>query len=200
MSELTTEAKQVRDFLLALFPLEGMSADDRVTLWCRQSKMSEHLAPADFDERRYQVIANVGRDYDVYVSCGLRRRGLSPSERGREEDVVAIPGAWIDIDIKSDAHKATDLPPSLEDAASLLEELPEPTLVVDSGHGLHAWWLFQHLLRIDSDQDRRTARSIVAGVQSCVRRKAQEKGWRIDSTADISRVLRIPGTQNCKVL
>ena len=49
---------------------------------------------------------------------------------------------YIDIDVAGPAHKKTNLPASHEDAVDLLKSsLPlPPTILVDSGHGLHAYW------------------------------------------------------------
>jgi hypothetical protein len=55
--------------------------------------------------------------------------------------------AWADVDIASHtSHARDDLPTSHTKALSLAEGIP-PTVVVDSGHGLHLWWALLNLTK-----------------------------------------------------
>ena len=91
---------------------------------------------------------------NVYFGVGLIQG--NPKGRGKIENVAAIGGLWCDIDVSSSAHPKDNLPKSIEEANNLLVEMPlSPSVVVASGHGLHAYWLFQEPWVFDNDQDRK---------------------------------------------
>ena len=71
----------------------------------------------------------------------------------RPDDIIAIPGLWLDLDYQSPgAHKTRHpLPPTKEAALSLLDVAPyKPSLIVHSGHGLQIYWLFKELAGFDT--------------------------------------------------
>ena len=59
---------------------------------------------------------------DIYFGVGLG----SNQTKGRlhAEDITCIPGLWMDIDLKSPAHKQTDLPVTVDDCADLFPVIP----------------------------------------------------------------------------
>jgi predicted P-loop ATPase len=71
--------------------------------------------------------------------------------------------------------------------------------VVHSGHGLQAYWLFNEPWYFENEDEHRRASALVEGWQSWFRGNAGKRGWHVDSTHDLARVFRIPGTYNCKV-
>jgi hypothetical protein len=106
---------------------------------------------------------------------------------------------WVDVDIQGPAHSSLNLPTTTEEALGLVNRFPlRPSIIVMSGHGLQAYWLFREFWRLESDEDRNIARAISDGLQQAIRSYAAERGWLIDHTADLSRVLRLPGTLNRK--
>jgi putative DNA primase/helicase len=125
--------------------------------------------------------------------------------RGTNATARAIPGLWADVDVggpmHGKAHKNTKLPPTYEDARALIAEaIPlEPTVIIDSGHGLYFWWLFAEPSSLDTEQDREEAAELVYRFQATLRKRAEAHGWEIDGTADLARVLRLPGTINHKL-
>lgn len=120
--------------------------------------------------------------------------------RGYMETAMACPGVWLDLDIRGAAHKSEKLPPNLEKAIALIKEFPlEPTILVHSGHGLQAWWLFKELWIFDTPEERKEAQDLVQRFQVTMKQKAEAHGWEIDSTFDLARVLRLPGTFNRKL-
>ena len=141
---------------------------------------------------------------NCYLGLGIRRqRPDNGSGRGKTDDIIAIPGLWLDLDYHSPgAHKASHpLPPSEDAALSLLDAAPyKPSLIVHSGHGLQIYWLFKELAVFDSNDDRETFGRLCRGWQSLFQQAGRDRGWHVDSTADLARVLRIPGTRNLKTI
>src|SRR5262249_6203285 len=97
-------------------------------------------------------------------------------------------------------HTETDLPRSIEEAQAFLSAampLP-PSLTVFTGGGLHAYWLFKETWRLEAGGERREAQLRLRHFQGRRRARARERGWKLESTADLARVLRLPGTWNRK--
>jgi putative DNA primase/helicase len=125
-----------------------------------------------------------------------------PTERLKAGQVAGIVGLWADIDVAGPGHRAARrYPPDLAAARDLVTALPRPpSILVDSGHGLHAWWLVEGGPWMFADAaERAHAARVAAGWQLLLQAKAGHRGWDIDSTADLARVLRVPGTMNRKV-
>ena len=137
---------------------------------------------------------------DVYFGLGLRQARQADG-RGDSDDVLGIPGFWIEIDFKHDVHRKVNLPPTIDEALSLVREaLPlEPSLMIGSGYGIHAYWLFRELWVFADDADRQAAYHLLHRLQATIQAVAKLHGWDVDSTFDLARVLRVPGTYNRKI-
>lgn len=137
-------------------------------------------------------------EQDIYFGVGISN---TRKLKGRltADDVTAIPGLWIDIDIAGIEHKQSNLPADLNEAVQFMNGLPfEPTIIVDSGHGLHAYWLFREMWTFDTPEERTQAKGLLKGFQDFIRSRATARNWKLDATHDLSRVLRLPGTTNYK--
>jgi putative DNA primase/helicase len=73
-----------------------------------------------------------------------------------------------------------------------------PSLIVHSGHGLHAYWLFECIELVETEESREGFARLEQRWQDHLRDLARAKGWTIDSTHDLARVFRLPGTKNHK--
>jgi len=74
----------------------------------------------------------------------------------------------------------------------------KPTIIVHSGHGWHAYWLFKELWTFADAAERVRAAWLVEQWQAFLRSKARVLGWTVDSTHDLARILRLPGSYNHK--
>lgn len=117
--------------------------------------------------------------------------------RTKSRDAIGLPGFWIDIDIAHSSHAHAQLPPTERDALSLWDEDPvelRPTFVVHSGHGLHAYCVFENPWELDGDHARRAAKELVKRYQAIYRARAVLRGWHgVDAVHDLSRILRVAG-------
>lgn len=191
------------EFFQALY---GECGHGWLTLWTLQDKRT-YWFPADkLDKATEKAQELSNKNKDVYFGVGLRREQVYKEKNGRRYlargdnvDVIAIPGLWIDVDISSAAHKERNLPQSTDEAIQLIQsfQLP-PTIIVHSGHGLHGYWLFSQPLYIENDDERHRAEALVERFQATIRGEAMKRGWKLDNTSDLARVLRVPGTTNYK--
>jgi hypothetical protein len=187
---------QARDFLKFLY---GANPPGNLVLWALQDGRSLWL-PANEQERIAQEAIRLSRAQDVYFGIGLHPAPLGVHERGKADGVTCIPGFWADIDVRGPAHKAENLPPTLQDAIELARafDLP-PAILTDSGHGLQAWWPFEEPWVFADDEDRKRAQQLSRQFYATLQEYAEERGLRIDNTSDLTRVLRLPGTVNHKL-
>lgn len=121
--------------------------------------------------------------------------------RGTSETTLALSGLHIDLDVAGPAHSETDLPQSFDEAHGfVLDAVPlTPTLTVDTGHGIQAWWLFREPFVFGADGGRADAQALLRRWRQYVAELARVRGWRLDPTDDLARVLRVPGSFNVKL-
>jgi putative DNA primase/helicase len=135
---------------------------------------------------------------DVYVGVGLSGADRGPGLRCASEEIAGICGFWADLDLRSDAHDNKALPATIQDALSIIPVAMPPTIVIDTGNGAHAWWIFKEPYIFDGDEDHQAVASQVARWHTLLRLTASSLGWSYDRLSDLARVLRIPGTRNLK--
>jgi len=136
---------------------------------------------------------------DVYFGLGGSMNAVPDNERLLANNVSFIPCLWMDVDILGPAHKQTDLPPTIEDALGILPEFLQPSITVSSGNGLHMYWLLKECWVFESQEENLRASNLMIRIQAYIKSLASEHGWKLDSTPDLSRVLRVPGTLNHKL-
>jgi len=196
---MEADRQAIRQFLERV---HGPEPSGWLIAWTRQDKATQafDLSMEGALDQAVEYCAARASAFDVYAAVGLQQQQPAARSRGAESGVSVLPGFWADIDIGSAAHKAKSLPPSEQDARSLIESLGlEPSIIVRSGFGLQVYWLFREPYRIDSDAERQRLKSLSARFQMNLRLRANARGWTLDSTADLCRVLRVPGAFNRKI-
>ena len=135
---------------------------------------------------------------DIYFSPGISAE--PKSAKFGTDDIIGIPGLWIDIDILNlEAHAKTNLPADVEQAMSILPDDLPPSIIVSSGYGIHCYWIFRECWYFDADAPASAASELLIRLQAYIRHRASCNGWHIDSTPNLDRVLRLPGTTNYKI-
>ncbi len=133
------------------------------------------------EEAAAYVAASVAHGDDVYIGA-LPRTGRG----GAIEDVGARAWLWADLDYGTDGHKKAANHPTREAALAALRGAGiEPTLVVATGGGIHAWWcLTEPAAPAEWDRAIRRLNAAIGGDPN---------------TLDCARILRVPGTPNRKL-
>ena len=140
------------------------------------------------------------QSYNVYTGIGLRHPDCTPAadKRGESTEVYALPGLWIEFDHNAGVHSATNLP-TPDELLAFIETLPfRFSLLVDSTGGLHGYALFKEPWILDTPTERDAATLLLRRFQRTIQAQAATHGWKVDSTADLARVLRPAGTLNHK--
>jgi len=181
----------MEEFLESLFG-EEISAERRVAVFTTPDKrtrfFSDMKALSAYALQRSQTA-------NVYFGVGLIRG--EPKGRGKLPDVAGIGGLWCDIDIRGESHDKENLPKNKDDGHSIIAEMPfAPSIIVDSGYGLHAYWLLHEPWVFASDTERQDAASLAKRWHEKICTIAAKRGWALENLGDLTRVLRLPGTLN----
>lgn len=129
-----------------------------------------------------RAAANFEGRADAFHAIGTVRAPLSAGQRGKVDQICAVAGLYCDFDADRNG----------KGRGSECGFQAQPTIVVDSGHGLHAYWLFTEgpwIFRTLED------RAACADLQ---RRWVALHPAADRAASDIARVLRLPGTINDK--
>lgn len=194
---METPPTETRRFLDSLFK-HPLGPDRRLTVWDGKTKSSTHFS--DFDGAVAHSSGLVSKGHETYYGVGLRATGLNSSQRGSKNDVTVLPGFWLDVDIAGPGHASSALPSGLDAGLAVIELCPlPPSIVVDSGGGLHAYWLFERAWAL-LPAEIQGANAASKQFQKEVIETAKSKlGYHVDQTGNIDRVLRLPGTLNFKL-
>jgi hypothetical protein len=168
-------------------------------VWTLNKKTDEKLSKYSTNTDEAAAYAASITDRDVYFGVGLSIIRKQPNQRFEANEVTALPGLWIDVDYLDDAHKKQNLPPTKEDAIELLKRMPLPfSKFIHTGHGYQAYWLFERVEVFETDLERARLAALCEHWQRLFKFYSLEKGWDCDSTFDLARVFRVPGTLNHK--
>lgn len=119
------------------------------------------------------------------------------SGRGKIKDTYAFSVIGMDIDIADPSKPNKSLPSSVDEAITALETLPlPPSILVNSGIGLHAYWCLSEDLLVTDDADLKQAREFVANFYRGVITNLPQ--YTFDHTQDLARSFRMPGSVNLK--
>lgn len=184
------------DFLRAIWGEEGVhyltkrwTTDDGRETWANHIvKSPEHfqkMAKAVIQKERrdiYFAIASFKNDH-ILSSKGFKQKRV-------QANILHTRALYIDIDVKDSSY--SDQEEALDHLDEVIDggHLPEPTYIVNSGYGIHVYWVLTEA--IDHPTFKQAARAIIA--------VCDEHDLQIDPqcTSDICRVLRPPGTRNFK--
>lgn len=196
---MVADKQGVREFFRRV---HGPEPRGWLVVWTRQDGATRafDLALDDSFDKALDYVASRAADCDVYSAIGLQAEAPRNGGRGKEDGVISLPGVWCDIDIRSPVHKSSQLPTTEQEALALVATVGlEPSVLVRSGYGLQAYWLFKEPFLIENEAERQELKSLSRRFQQHLRNYAGTRGWKIDPTADLCRVLRIPGTFNHKL-
>jgi hypothetical protein len=134
---------------------------------------------------------------DLYFCLSLQAktgpiRNGKPTALRRAANAIALKAIWLDIDCNKEPPKGY---PTKKDGVKALTQFcdatrtPYPTAVIDSGNGLHVYWI----------SDEPLSPTEWLGYAKGLDALATQHGLLHDPiTTDAARVLRVPGTSNNK--
>ncbi len=176
--------------MIEKFYRELLPDDNYKLIWSQKDKRSHWFQDTS---KLIQYVAQ-HKNENLYVGLCTTSTQLPRSARAVKENASTIRAFHIDIDILNPvAHQGEKLPETLDEAIKIAYSLMDPTYIVDSGHGLHAYYFFDEHQTI-SDSDYWTMFS--QQFQHAIKQKFPQ--YELDSTHDLPRILRCPGSMNYK--
>lgn len=184
-----------RKYLHAMFGTKP--ADTYIAIWQTPLKRTKRFK--QIEDAALFIEKTKDKKVQIYCGCGLQDKDHGSARRGTKEDIVSLPGFYMDIDIASKVHKNKNLPKNIDEAVKLVMENGfDPTMIVFTGHGIQAYWLFKEPEMFTDAGHREKVETVCRRLQETIKQKAAKSGWALDSTYDTTRVLRVPGTYNHK--
>ena len=184
--------EQTRQFLNHLYP-DGIPKSQHLLLWTIPGKTSYWFTDTDSASESLDLMGQK----NIYIGCGLSPQDFGASRRAPAKDISGIPGLWADIDYGADGHKGKTYPPDQATALKILDDLAvRPTLVIHSGNGLQAWWLWDKPWIFADEADHTRATDVSKAWGEILIQAGGD--YSVDSVSDLSRVLRVPGSENVK--
>jgi hypothetical protein len=188
----SNERQQAGQFLRTLFapddiievrPIE-VFRDDRGTQQSTIANNQRSWGTIDETMRRFDHLKNINTKMGLNIFFGVHTRTEEgrKTRKGAKEHVKAARCVYVDID-----HVSPDA------ALYRIHEagLPDPTVVINSGHGTHVYWVLEEPFDLTSKDNK------VRMENDCERLANMLEGGDA-RTRDVSRVLRIPGFANVK--
>lgn len=147
---------------------------------------------------RREVFSEIYYCLSTQARTGGTAKNGTPKAHRHADQAIAFKAIWLDVDIGSDGHGHPEngyatCDEAVEGVAAFREaaSLPAPTAIVNSGGGLHLYWVSNRSLTPAE------WRPFAEGLKA----EALRLGLRNDAgiIADAARVLRVPGTFNNKI-
>lgn len=186
-----TQERESVAFMQALW--DGKPDGALIQVWAKADKSSHYIDNVEVAAKR---AVDFGRD--AYVGVSLVAKNLGKRRRGTAKESAGIAGLWADIDVNGGPEDKRGAAPTFEVALELATCVLAPTLLIHSGHGLQGWWLFEEPWIFGTLAERERAAELSAGWIARLQIEAKERGFKIDATQDLARLMRIPGTLNGK--
>lgn len=198
--------KQTRiEMALKLFNLLYGNVIERKVgyLWIKRGdeKATYPFTVSESNERRAmaeKAIEFSDAGYDVYYSVNLMDTAPDKYHRATKATVTLQTAIGTDIDCEGGIHISGEkkkYPPTFDVAKSFLPF--KPSILIDSGYGLHGLNIYSIPLAITADVREQVAERNKKFI-SVIRRRAGEFAVAVDGVGDLPRVLRVPGTYNYK--
>lgn len=201
------------EFLHTLFTPNDEDQEGFIALWDDRSKRTELFGSPEFcaeraQEPTWQDHAFYGlctRDFDAMnARAGSLSRDMAVL-RGLKVECVAMVGLWLDLDVGDHGKGGKVYPPTPAEALDAVNDaVPLAATVVvqtcGADGGLHLLWLFDEPIEFEDtgERSRESLERLCLSYQSMARAGLEQHGWTCDSTADITRVFRLPGQNNTK--
>jgi putative DNA primase/helicase len=177
----TNNYVEAKSFLETLFSRYFKDYDSYLELrFIGQDASSNFYRRGEMTEKDWADVIELNQTHHVYF--GVNPRPLSKEKK--QDDIRDIVTLWVDVDGK-------DFDGGKDEALRRVQGFPiAPSVIVDSGHGYHVYWvLTEPIINIEGEQ-RILLKQILAGVIK------ETSGDR--SKVNLDALLRLPGTLNIK--
>jgi hypothetical protein len=175
----------------------GCDQAGHLPLFDLSDKRHVHFRTDDLENAAVFAEQASDQRHDVYVRANVQGDPFGTTAA----TVAAMTVLTLDFDIVGPGHKTeSKLPASYADFFTVLEkaDVPMPTELLKTGGGLLAIWGLERPFMIGSEADRDRAKNLSRRFQRHIAQVAKDMNMHVDSTFDLVRACRLPGTRNWK--
>lgn len=188
----------VCDLTVLLLDVLGHRAEEFTSLFYEVGDDRVHTAvraPAG----AIAAISAIPENANVFFGVNPVRGPVRTNDgRGKAEDVTRLAALCCDLDMKDGGCASLDVAYAI--VADLSLRLgTRPTAVVESGHGLHAYWPIDDGAIGREEFTTGAARALLRRWGRLVAVEAERLHAAADTVCDLPRMLRVPGTFNNKM-
>jgi len=169
----TSQPDEIRKYLQLLFPRDGC-IDIRVFTKDGELSLRKFFSTNEKDQA-VDFIHQYKENHHVFVGVAARKDDSS----GTRDNLAYVRAVWVDIDCEKEGKSKEKV------VRELREWNSPPTIIVDSGHGIHAYWILE-----EPANNFDCIEEINLGLAKALH------GDR--AVVDAARVMRVPGTHNVK--
>ena len=172
---------EAKRFIETLFSSHFKDHDSYVEVrMIGETVVPKWLPRGEITEADWEEISSHNKTHHIYFGVNPR-----PLDKGKkQEDIRDLVGLWADVDGKDFAGGAAE-------AFKRVKEFPiPPTIVIDSGHGYHCYWVLETPMVGIDDGQRFGFKQTLSGV---VKELGGDR-----SKLHLDACLRLPGTLNIK--
>lgn len=152
----------------------------------RSGTITKTFSPETVDQMKEWVVAHNLDHHNLYYHVGIPKRELN--RKADRSDIAAV--LWLHVDI--DPPAGLDVEIARQRALSLLENgkdgIPAPTVVVNYGGGVQAFWRLSERIEIGGD--------VAKAEKAKAHNQRLEVVFGADNCHNIDRIMRLPGTVN----
>jgi len=173
------------DFFKALYPNNYENLLLEIRAIKNKVKNCVFIKQNEIEEKIDSKIKEFNGKYNVYFGVALRKDNTS----GKKENCALLTALFVDIDYGNEGHKKESIFPDYNTALDYINSYPiQPSILVHSGHGFQLYWLLKQPVELTSET--------IPYVEDILKRLSLSLGG--DSTHNVDRIFRIPGTINIK--
>ena len=182
--EFMQRLKSITDagvFIITSFALTGETVDHGAWIEAKAKASGARI---------YNDGDAIATDANVYYTINPRTR-FNGRGQGDKGDIAQVIAFYADVDVGRVGHKKPSTYDTTAEALQAIDAFPlEPSITVDTGHGVQALWLFKEAVELSESFTVTDYEAINRGIQTLIG---------ADTTADIGRIFRLPGSLNVKV-
>ena len=179
--------EQLRQFLAALFDQHDIVEIRPIEIWRNRASGNRHSRVLSL-ERRWWTPDEILASYSKLLESNVKRHanifmGVNPRSQvggAKKRDVVLCRCLWADMD---------EVTPEVARWRCQEVGVPDPSVLVDSGSGVHLYWVLDAPVVVVDDGERQRFER---------RLKSLYRLLGCDATSDVNRLLRLPGFSNLK--
>ncbi|WPK10280.1 PriCT-2 domain-containing protein [Lysinibacillus louembei] len=185
----------------ALRSIEQKERELGINLNKKKAELQKGLV--SYDTMRQKLNAYSNHDFHGYFKADIEvlTQNILKRVKGTVETVSEVFGLWLDIDVNIEGyhneqhHQYFD---SFQQATNFMMSLPlKPTIIVNSGGGLHVYYKFNEVLRLETIEERKEINLIYRLFSEYVNQEANKIGKKIDKS-NVLKMMRVPFTYNLK--